>query len=228
MTVGTLPKPLVVRLRKAVSYGEKPVRWPEVNVRRHEKVMGRMKNADHRHYREGGWGWDSIHLFGGRVRELDVHRNYPELGQVIIKRVHEIEALRLIRLLRRTVDMHNGRYPNKSYTLRKPVAYAIGERYVAMRKVAYPSVAEITGGGYLNVADLKRMWDPNFATARGFKFFEEVARGHPKCTIAALKEAVMELEYNTDAVYHSIHNTNILLTGFEKEKFVFVPLMDLK
>jgi hypothetical protein len=163
------------------------------------------------------------------VRELDVHRNYPEVGSVIIKRIHGISAPRLIRLLRKTVDAHNARYPDKTYILRKPVAYALNNEYAAMRKIAYPSLDEITGGGYIaHAGGMRRAWDSINVTARGSNFFEEVARGHPNCTMDALKEATLNVEYYTHAVYHCIHHTNIVLAGFEEGRFVFVPLLDLE
>ena len=225
MPLGTLPKPLIIRLRKVIAHGERIVEWPTIT--RIEKVMARMKNADHRGELVKGMHMPT-YFPGGRVRELDVHKSYPAVGKVIVKRVHEITAPRLIRLLRRMVDMHNARFPSKLYTLRKPVAYALNEEYVAMRKVSFPSVAEIVGSGYFSLATNIKQWDGKSVTARGTEYFAELARKHPACTKEALMRAVTELEYHTDGVYHRIYDSNVLLTGFANGKFIFVPLIDLK
>ncbi len=188
MVLRPLPKELVARLERAA---------PKIDSR-----LGKMKNADHRASLTGANEF-TTYLWGRRVRQMNVAKNYPGI-RLVIKRVHGYPAEETIRRLHEKVDEHRKRLPGAEYALQKPHAYAIGHDLVAMAGTNAPSVEEL----YYRPSDRGQK-----AIARLLKrgFSEEGIR-----TAAHAAAEAMGTGYR-----------NIVLAGSRRGKLVFVPLADL-
>jgi len=180
------------------------------------RLLGRMKNIDHRQDRTPWIPKEDSYEYGRRVRQMNVSRNYPET-ELVIKRVHPttwspyITAKQTIDRLRALVKGDNQQQAKpKGYELRMPEAYAIGEDLIAMAKTDHPSVEEMIGIGHLDKTD------------RGGKLLRELKRKH-RIDEYDLVKANDEVRART-----GIQPANLLVLGYENGKFVFMPLVDLE
>jgi len=216
MPAKTLPKRLVQRLTRASKV---------IN-----KYLGSMKNIDPRRNDDARtklWKVDSKdteNYWGGRVRQMNVKRNYPELELVIKKSHHKPGAKNELIEIENRIDWHDW-YVNKpnvnalnSYVLRKPIAYAIGNGLIAMAKTNKPTLNEVLG--HVKGLSLEIIEPP--ATSRGKQFFRKLSKKHKftKKQLAAATIQVCKLMH--------MNPRNILFLGVNKKgKFIFMPLVDL-
>lgn len=213
MPLKPLPRTLVKRLRD--TFGRAPQKTA---------MLQRMKNADHRQedvmtlwsrYRKLEKMEDApLGMWGGRVRQMNVSRNYPGT-ELILKTPHpndpdasdgkEYDAKATIRHVQNVVRMHNERYDDARYELLSPKAYAINPRLIAMSRTDAPNLPEVL---------------PAIQTERGRKMLEQLRRqGFTAKKIAEIAEVV------TDRT--EIRDTNMLLVGAKKGKLLFLPLVDV-
>lgn len=217
MPVKPLPRNLVKRLRKLAKQAHKKPNRVSIAV-------GRMENVDHRKDYGAHAGSrvfpDPIDTrrWGGRVRQMDIKRNYPGV-ELVIKRVHAATAQFVIDRIKQRVSSHKKKARrNDPYVLHKPFAYAIDEYHLAMAKTDFPSLTEI----------LSRLERPDLEskTSRGQAFFSELQERNPRLketiTIEKLEEAFLRLKERGNFA-----RGNILLIGFKKGKFQFMPLLDV-
>lgn len=205
MPAKKLPRRLIKRLKRVAN------RIVEEKLRKKDSHpissrLERMKNID---YRSEKLGWNfATSTSGGRVRQMNVSRNYPG-AELAIKRVEENEnAGELIRGIQEFVREHNNTYSPKYYKLLMPHAYAISDSLVAMAKTSSPSLYEV-------------IYEK---TQRGQKVIEEILKKH-KVSPEQL-EAELEAAGNLVLQRTGILKHHLLLLGFEKGKFIFVPLID--
>ena len=162
------------------------------------------------------------------MRPLSVKKNYPQVGEVAIKRHHHPGTPRYaIRRIRRAIESHNKKYFDNVYEIKKPVAYPIGGEYILMAKAGMPTLAEIVGTSmaFGNV-------ETKTITLAGKSFFKHLLKKSPKnkkLDYAGLRRAanlaVRRLR-NEGLVF--IDETELLLTEIKNGKPVFVPLIDLE
>lgn len=203
MPVKTLPKKLVKRLKNAS---------PVIS-----RYLGRMKNIDHRSDLRNN-SIESTSTWGRRVRQMDVSKNYPKT-ELVIKRTHkksvsdsDSNARRTVSFIRGMVKKHNSKYGAESgYVLIVPKAYAIRKDLIAMAKTDCPSIEEITG-------------NPEDRTQRGKMFFEKIQEKY------GVTEQQLDDKFNL--LWRRIRRAepdkgNIVLLGYKKGAFIFMPLVDL-
>lgn len=165
-------------------------------------LFDRARNLDHRG-------------FSNRVVELNVSRYFPGV-RVAIKKTHGYTAQDTINIVKRFVRDHNASANPRSYVLVAPKAYAIGQYLLAMAKTNKPSVCEIIG-------DSKGAGK----TQRGKQFFELLKQKYG-IEESALNEAFNELAaWKRKGAILKCRIDNVLLLGFRKGRFVFMPLLDV-
>lgn len=180
------------------------------NEKRAYRVLGKMKNIDHRQKYASTRlePSESTSWWGRRVREPKIKRQFPGVS-IAIKRVHgNNTAQEQISYLCEKVRKHNAKYPKTMYLLLEPKAKAIGRDLLVMPKIDAPSVEEIIGSG-------------DDITARGNAFFNRVE----KATGTNKKQIGEASSYIFDAT--GIHHSNLLFLGIQNKKLVFMPLLDL-
>jgi hypothetical protein len=215
--IKSLPKSLVERLRKAqekkgdVRVNTKPMSW-EFPYKNSDRLMSRLKNADHRFNRF--MQNKDIDGPGKRVREFDVSRNYPKLGKIIFKRTHNRNAKWEISAVQEVVKKHNQMFSPKNYVLKIPRAYAISDKLVVMAKANFPSISEIISSKQV------------LQTARGRKFFNSLSE--KKDGVKNFQKAVSELRKNFSLMTgDEFREDHFIVVGFKKGQFIFVPLIDV-
>jgi len=185
------------------------------------RALGRMKNIDLRTDTDQTTKQDTVH-FGGRVRQMNVSRNFPG-ARVVIKRTHggmswhpiEQRAVNVSRnesaaktlwILEERIKKHAKKTsPKDKYVLVKPEARQIGSDLVVMPKINAPTIDEI-------------LYHP---TERGKKFFDSLSKRYG-VTGEGLKEAAMQLLMRGDFQFG-----NIVVLGVRKGKFILMPLVDI-
>lgn len=188
------------------------------------KLFLKRKSADHR-IPDNKRHRKVYEDLGTRVRKIKV------LGEkVILKRSNDYSALEVLTALRKIVDEHNKLHPNSPYILKKPIGHPIGNRYLAMREADLPNLYELVGEQY--------GWNQS-VTQRGKQHLIELSKKiklTPEETTNKLIQAYTELYKNIRKLKKSkpyLANNgffslgNVLVAGYEKGKFVFVPLLDL-
>ncbi|MFA6268720.1 MAG: hypothetical protein WCW13_02890 [archaeon] len=172
-------------------------------------TLGQMKNADHRINPEKPPAITGF--MGFRVREMNVSRSFPKT-KLIIKRVHSNDAKTVLAKIKRAVTKHNTKFRNeKTYSILSPIAYPLHGELIAMAKTTAPSIEEIVGDKSDSAAQ----------TPRGKEFIKKLIVKHgvsQEQFQAAARKAVQRT---------GIHNANMLFLGYQKEKFIFMPLVDL-
>jgi|SRR3989338_4280595 len=225
MTQKPLPKTLVQRLRRIVRNTHKK----DGSLKRVYRALGRMQNIDHRHpERTQDIAPHDTKSWGGRVRKMNVSRNYPHTS-LVLKRTHWRGAKPTITGLRRRVRIHNALattakaigkivsrhnrlFRPRAYRLLVPTAYAIGKDLVAMHHAEFVNVEEIVG---LH----NDPWDSIGTTERGRQLFLHMAeKGANIDTLRRICEQV----YRRTGIQHM----DLLITGFENNQFVLLPLID--
>jgi len=221
MVVRKLPSNLVKRIRGIVKVKEaKNVSKGRTQIK---SLLGRLKNVDHRseefNVNLGVEDW------GGRVREINISRNYPSVKKLILKYTHDINAKKTLVRLFDTVSYHNKKYPNSEYYLYKPYAYPVGEKIIAMSKASAPSLAEMIGSKHNGVGDTAGF------TKRGEKMLLTLSEKTNR-SVKELRENLANLsnlvEERTLEGGLPITRGNLLCVGVKNGKFVFVPLADYK
>ncbi len=232
MPTKPLPKSLVARLRCAIKKNEKKKihgkHWPA--LKRMYRALGRLKNIDHRqNENERRASPANTRHWGGRVRQMDVSRNYPDT-ELVLKRTHGASARSTLRQIRwrvladsmrektiqalnRLVKTHNRLFRPRDYELRMPIAYPVGKNILAMSKTPLITVGEIVGL-------TNDPFDLVGHTERGEHYFEKLEKQHG-VTRYQLRQACTQVYERT-----GIHHNNLLLDGVKNKKFVFVPLLD--
>ncbi|MFQ5406525.1 MAG: hypothetical protein ACE5DI_05210 [Candidatus Micrarchaeia archaeon] len=170
--------------------------------------LGRMKSVDRRS-RGVAVSLGQLMPPGQRVREMKVSRNYPGL-ELVLKRAHafpgftgkDVARLTIIEL-NKIVRLHNQQCVPERYVLKPPYLYAVGRDLIAMAKTDSPTVNEVLFSG-------QRFLEKHAVTKRQLR--------------AALKEFTKATMKSSKT---SISSHNLLVTGFKKGKFVFMPLADL-
>ena len=206
MPVRKLPKALVEILRKMVARQSQ-----KAHPERIYRTLLLARNIDHRYVSDRQHP-QAIIKFMSRVKVISVKRQFPQVGEVVIKKVHGgATAQETIDVINFRVKFHNERFKPKNYMLLKPNAYAIGEDLVAMAKTDAPAVAEIlsVGESYGDV------------TNRGTEFFERLKKKY-EIQQGQLRKAADEVRRRTNIAY-----CNLLLLGYQNGKFIFMPLVDI-
>lgn len=201
MPVKPFPLALVKRLRALVKYEVKR----KGNETRAYKLLGRMVNVDSRAGSDFGKRAPSgTFIYPWRVRELNVSKCFPET-KVVIKRTHEATALRTISFVNRNIKFFNSSFPKAPCRLLRLPMYAIGERLVAMPKVIYPTIKEVLG-----------------EKKEAREFLEKLGRKHG-LTLSEFERASVFLRRHS---YFFL--SNVLLVGYKKGQFLFMPLAEIK
>ncbi len=230
MVLRTLPAKLVKTMRRVYRTHESKENTPPTKIpERIRKFFTKLKNADRK-------GPDSaqhridINNPGFRVRKMKI------MGiNVIVKRTHGMESPKLILAIRRIVDEHNKLHPDAPYLLQKPIAYPIGEHFIAMSEAKIPSVRDIIGGiiSGPQIIELKRM-------PRGQEFLERLTMQNPRLNVEQLADKLRKDHYTlmenivdspTSEEFRGrpsfMGPSNVLVAGYERGKFIFVPLIDM-
>lgn len=210
MPVKRLPKELVERLRKA-----------SARLR-----LGKMKNIDHRlklpqhgrPYRRK-FNPEDISMYPGRVREINVSRNYPDI-KVVLKVIHDDFAQNVVKQIKEIVAKHNRMFLPEKYVLRMPYAYVINNDIIAMSKANFPSVKEIfrdkTPRARRMINSIRREILDIENRNLSYREAEE-----------ELSKVWRQLSQNLGSLPNgAIADSNMLLLGYKNGKYVFIPLMD--
>ena len=203
MPVRPLPPELVKRLKKSSCVIS--------------AYLGNMENLDHRPYIELDDSRDT-HSSGGRVREMNISKNFPN-EKLVIKRAHtglfgeaEIKddaPARIIKHFSELVDKHNSLFKPGDYELRKPIIYDIGYGLIAMAKTDAPSIEEMIH------EDISRR------TERGRTLMRNLIKEH-KISVTKFKEICETLRTRTH-----LPSAHLLVLGVENGKIIFMPLPDV-
>jgi len=248
MVLKPLPRKTVSVIKKTYDKHSHPERYSKDRIRAYSSIdplkreiikevpsrvldfFLRRKNADSRRFdseehrnRITGWGF--------RVRRAKINGE-----QVILKHTHDIKAKKLISTLQKLVLESNKANPNASYTLQKPHAYAIGDHFVAMKEANYPTLDEIINTQYDGATRKQSAFLTQLEKQTKLPK-EKVVKTLEKSYYELLKN-FKKLPYTKEYVNENypdkwkgnlipLTSTNLLLIGFEKGKFVLVPLVDL-
>jgi len=139
-----------------------------------------------------------------KIHEFDVSQNYPDIGKVALKRTLAIDAKEKLRDINRIVTLHNVHYRPVYYTLKKPIAYALSERYVLMAKVDQPSIDEALHGKSKRAREVMAHLKKNYGAT--LEILEDAKR-----------EMAKNLKYDVK---------DIFIAGFQKGKFIFIPYIE--
>lgn len=205
-----VPVDLVIRLKKSFSNSKKR----SVG----ERMFSKFENIDHRkHIANNPDSW------GFRVRSLNVSRNYPELKNVVIKRLHiggvKNDAFKLhLAVLNERVKKVCFSKRGNEFVMLNPIAYKIGENYVAMAYADHPSLKELK--------DTLR-----FSKNPSPEWDEKTIRAKNVLDSQLPTMQKRKLIFN-HALYFSkfeLYENNVLFLGFDKKRNlpVYVPLFDL-
>ncbi len=223
MPTKRLPKTLVERLEKTMS-GR--------GIKNFYGAMKKMENVDYRRDLLTLSDGPSLHWPGEKVRAMNVSKNYPKIGKVVLKRSHykddlaerglEPDTLNEIERVIKTVRRHN-RQPyadRRAYVMLEPKAYEVGGGIIAMHKTDKPVVAEII------------CKDGKFQTKRGNQYLERLRKRHGFKLVnrRRLRTAVDLAERHTREIlkHSSLDEHTLLLLGVNKKgQFVFMPLIDI-
>lgn len=181
-----------------------------------EKRLPSMENVDHR---KGGLftrNRRDVLQWGGRVRQLNVSKNFPGV-EVVVKRDDGDNAKGTLAAISREVDayeLQQSEPSNAEFILRRPYAYAISDKLIAMAKTDKPNIREILG-------DKTPYYNKGGATQRGRTFFSKLKKEH-QVSEEQLITAVRALSLKTN-----LTAGNVIVAGVENGKFVFIPLADL-
>ena len=151
-------------------------------------------------------GFKNTRIPGGRVRELNVSRNYPGLKSIVIKRDDFGDAKSLIDTIRNMVEEHN-RNPAERYALFKPHAYAISQELIAMAKTENPTINEVAKQN----------------TERGKKMARKLEKHG--LTREKLFQAVEELDSHPTPFVGT--HRNFMVLGAKDGKLLLMPFLDI-
>jgi hypothetical protein len=231
MVLRTLPAKLVKTMRRIYRAHELKENTPPHQIpQRIREFFERLKSADRAKPDSADHRINTKNP-GFRVRRMKLNGL-----NVIVKRTHDMEAERLIISLRKIVDEHNRINPNTSYILRKPKAYPIGEHFIAMSETTAPTVKEIIG--LLNIDG--RALAFSRPTPQGQKFLEKIQQTQQEFSIEQLAEKLRKSHHQLMKTAVTLRSTkefwgyssflgpsNVIVAGYEKGKFIFVPLIDV-
>jgi hypothetical protein len=209
--VPDLPQALVERLRKIAEKQAKR----QSGLDGLYAALGKMKNIDYRQHaiklQRLNVPQISTSVWGRRVREMNVSRNFPG-AKAVLKRTHNEDAKETVKIMSRIVHKHNQTHLNEPYVLLEPKAHPIFGDLLLMPKIDVPSVLEIvdTGDG--------EIWQ----TMRGKEFFGKLQKQFG-VTESDLRAAATRLSDNS-----GIDSRNVWLLGYADGKFVFMPMLDIE
>lgn len=138
-----------------------------------------------------------------KIREMDVSKNYPEIGVIVLKRTEALDAKQKLNLIHKLINFHNTNHNPTYYSLKKPIAYPLGERYILMAKTEKPSLEEVLAG----------------STRRAKTFMDQLST--EGANLAMLKQAKIELEKNIGYL-----PKDIFIIDFKEGKFIFMPYIE--
>lgn len=220
-------RPLPIKLVDSFRKGLKKQKKWHGNMDQIHEFLGHLPNIDPRRNmdtsemvrRHGAAPWRSRRTipetntseWSRRIRLLNVSKQYPDLGEVVLKRVHPnrtvwpkvITAKDHLLAVNRLVSEHNRQFGNRDYILLKPYAYALTNDVLVMARDNSPTLEDI----------LKH--DP-----KATKYFEAFSKKHG-ITRAQFEEKANLVENRLP----ESHN-NLILIGFKNGKFVFLHLPD--
>lgn len=211
MVVRRLNQALVSRLRRIV---KREQTRDSTLIRADYHVLGGMKNIDHR---KGDSKSVSTDNWGFRVRQMNVKRNFPNTGLVIKRMDGGQSAQNVLREVNQRVRKIALLKP-KLFTVRPTIAYSLGEDLAAMAYTNFPSIYEMAGAHF--------NWRRD-ETPRGKKFLAKLQKRF-RVTEEQFVQAAQELGKMAGEVELRNWGSNFICAGFQKGKFVFVRLMDLR
>lgn len=248
MVLKPLPRKTVSVIKKTYNKYSHPEKYPKDRIRTYSSISPlkreiikevpsrlldfflRRKSADSRVI-DSQKHRTKINQWGFRVRRAKINGE-----QVILKSVHDIKAKKLISALQKLVIENNKANPEASYTLQKPHAYAIGDHFIAMKEANYPTLDEIINTQYEGATRKQSEFITQLEKQTGFSR-TKVLKNLDKTYYELLKnlknlshtKEYVSVNYPDKWKGHLIPltSTNLLLVGFEKGKFVLVPLIDL-
>ncbi len=170
-----------------------------------DREFKKLKNADYRHKQCP---------YKKFVRELNFNGK-----TVVIKKVHASKTGKAeIQKIQRIVNLHNRRFNDeKDYLLCMPFAFDLGFKFILMSKSSKPTLEEIFGT-FFEVNGVNKNF---FKSKKGKLFFDKIQKEHG-VTKTELRNAFLKLNKRT-----KIRMPNVFLLGYKKEKFLFMPLVDL-
>lgn len=178
----------------------------------------KLRNLDAR-INAPGYTTNTPAAYGGRVRGLSVKRNYPKIGEVVLKWEHggRYDA-DMAKQVANHVDNFNA-LPiemRRNCIMQKPIAYKISHEIYVMSKADYPIVEGIERvlNGHTYV-------------------FKEVTLEQRKLIEQAAKKIEAEgkrnefLEACSDLERANFGLQNVFFLGMHWGKFKFIPMIDL-
>jgi hypothetical protein len=209
MPTHPLPRHLVKRVHNLII---KEQHNKKTSPERIPKFLSTLKNIDHRRFKSGKYSKD-IHCWGGRIRSINVKRNYPQVGELVLKYSHDNTAREVVDMIGKEVKACIKKNP-RTFNICKPYVYPVSTNIIAMAKTNYPSIEEAI-----------QLFSDTPPTQRGRKFISNLAKENKK----KIKEIESELKIAVDELERKTHlyPGNILVTGYAKGKFMFMPLADM-
>lgn len=228
MAVRRLPKELISRLRryhagwglkktskKIPGDAEKKVKTNSKHVFDKLEIIDWRRNSVRSKFPTNQF----FQAYGLRVREMNVSRNYPNVGKVVLKRIHQEETIQKIKRTLSQLRRAHFINPARRYQLKMPIFYKIDEQTIAMAKTSKPSLGEFFKNKHqVSLLGLESI------TPSAKNFYQKLKKQHGFSDLDFVS-AVQELQ-KMDRKTTKINFSNFLLLGFEKEKFVFMPLPD--
>lgn len=227
MPVRPLPVELVERLKKAA---------PRI-----EKVLGRMKNIDPRRDKSTRTHFNEFdtEFWGGRVRQMNISRNFSDVEVVIknhvlarkgLKKQGESHGQILVDEILAHVKLHNGpiarRLVNSGYELRAPYLYPISNNLIAMSKCGAPVLRDvftylIGGSAHLLPGEeekVRAIWK------------QAAAAGLTKADLAnaylRFYKREQKILRQSNGPFFEFTQHRLFLSSVENRKFIFTPMAD--
>lgn len=223
MPIKPLPDSLVLRMRRiSQNWGQKNSRLksskpkdPRINF---ERLFDRLKIIDWRRKRQERKENTHLDDWGFRVREMDVSRNFPEIGKVVVKRIHAQETVpKITESLKNFLNDHL-KNPAKTYSLIYPQFYQLNKNHLIMQRTNLPTLSEF----FLSSANVS-FSTFKFQTRKSKKFYKKLQKRNGFNDIEFIS-ATQELHRRARTTKNTYRN--FILIDYKKGQFVFMPLPD--
>lgn len=211
-----LPKELVSKIKNIQN---KRISQKRTNDFR--RFFLRLKNSDHRKVSKDNFkdflkefekceefAWVGLGCGSGthkRVRQLDVSRQFPEVGKVVIKKIDFGDKGMLKQYLKK---FNTGRV--SEVIIKKPKIYFLKDDLILMAKTNYPSLIEIFGDS-----------QKNGITKRGIKLLNDSLKK------SVLSKDFVEKQMHEFCMKYKVANRNVLFLGIKNKKIILMPLPDI-
>ena len=158
-----LPPALVKRIRRIAAN-----RTKRHGVKDFYRTLGRMKPVDPRRHGMLNFRADkkSVHVRAGRLREMNVSKNFPNT-KVVFKKCHTYPAKVELKTIKNFVKWKNKTTKSKNFKLLQPKAYVVDKWLLAMPKIEEPTVSDIFGSW----SNKNKGW-----TKKGMGFFKKLKK----------------------------------------------------